>query len=73
MIKTMGKKDSSFKYLECISPESHPGNSVSSSIPPYTHRRDIALDLDDEYLVISAFAIGVDDLVRVGKFLGVIV
>jgi hypothetical protein len=72
MKKAMGKKDSCFNHLECISPESHPGDCPSSSIPPYVHRRDIALDIDDEYLVISAFAISVDDLVRIGRFLGVI-
>ena len=65
-------------FFECI-PSDNKNIGVcspplpSSSIPPYIHRRDIAIDMDDEYLVISAFAIGVDDLVRIGKFLGVIV
>jgi hypothetical protein len=35
-------------------------------------RRNIALNLDDEYLVLSACAVSVDDLVRIGKILGLV-
>lgn len=35
-------------------------------------RRNIAMNIDDEYLVLSACAVSVDDLVRIGRFIGVI-
>jgi hypothetical protein len=35
-------------------------------------RRNIAVNIDDEYLVISASAISCDDLVRLARFIGVI-
>lgn len=35
-------------------------------------RRNIALNLDDEWLVLSASAVTADDLVRIGRFIGVV-
>lgn len=45
---------------------------VSVSVVFIMDRRNIALNLDDEYLVLSASSISADDLVRIGKFIGVI-
>lgn len=37
-----------------------------------SERRNIALNVDDEWLVLSASAVTSDDLVRIGRFIGVI-
>jgi len=38
----------------------------------FVERRNIAVNLDDEYVVISACAVSCEDIVRLARFLGVI-
>jgi hypothetical protein len=54
-----------FSFCFCAS-------SAATIPPPSLLRRNLAVNLDDEYLVISASAISCEDVVKVGKLLGVI-
>jgi len=45
--------------------------AVSQPSPP-VQRRNIAVNLDDEYVVLSCAAVSCEDIVKIGKLLGVI-
>ena len=47
-------------------------NKEESTSSSFLSRRNIAVNLDDEWLVLSASSISADDLMRIANFIGVI-